>query len=286
MAGRLDGKIALVTGAGTGIGEAIAKLFAREGARVVVSGREGDPVVEVAQEIVASGGLAIAVVGDLSEERGAHEAVRAATANFGGLDVLVNNAGIYPELAPIERTTTEAFDGLVKDNLRTTYLVTREAWPELAKRRGNVVFAGSEAGLTGEAQIAPYAGTKGWIMAFMRSLAMEGVLVGVRSNAVAPGPIDTQMTSVARGITTPEFSADIESGTPMGRRGTPEEVAHAYLFLASDEASYVTGATLSVDGGSAVGKGAVGAKVPTSLKAYPPLTLDLRHQFDAESKKI
>ena len=286
MAGRLRGKVALVTGGATGIGEAIAKLFAREGAKVVVNGRMGDPVAEVAEEIRASGGEAVSAVADLSQPEGAHAAVRSAVAAFGGLDILVSNHGIYPELGKITETTLDAFESLYRNNIRGTYLVTKEAWPEIAKRRGNIVFAGSEAGITGEAQIAPYAGSKGWEMAFMRSLAMEGVAVGIRVNAVAPGPVDTQMTSVSEGITTPEFSREIESGTPMGRRGTPEEIAYAYLFLASDEASYVTGISLSVDGGSAIGKGAVGEKVPAEFKGYPPVTLNLRHQFDGEAKKL
>lgn len=286
MARRLEGKVALITGAGTGIGEAIAKLFAREGAKVVAVGRDGDPVLAVAGEIQATSGQAIGVIADVSEEAGAHAAVRAATTNFGGLDVLVTNHGVYPELGKITDTTMEAFESLYRNNIRGEYLIVKEAWPELVKTRGNIVFPGSEAGITGKGQIAPYAGSKGWIMAFMRSLAIEGVQVGIRVNAVAPGPVDTQMTSVSEGITTAEFSKEIESGTPMGRRGTPEEIAYGYLFLASDEASYVTGVSLSVDGGSAIGKGAVGEKVPTELKQYPKGTLDLRHQFDGDPKKL
>lgn len=286
MAGRLEGKVAIVTGAGTGIGEAIAKRFAREGARLVLVGREGDPVAEVAREIESSGGKAIALVADMGEEDGAAVAVRTATETYGALHVLAANHGVYPELGGILETTLPAFESLYRNNILGQYLITKAAWPELTKTRGNVVFAGSEAGITGEGKIAPYAGSKGWIMAFMRSLAIEGTAVGIRVNAVAPGPIDTQMTSVSEGITTPEFSEEIESGTPMGRRGTPEEVANAYLFLASDEASYVTGLSLSVDGGSVIGKGAVGEKVPTELKAYPPSTLDLRHQFEGDPHKL
>ena len=148
------------------------------------------------------------------------------------------------------------------------------------------MFAGSEAGLIGEPQIATYSGTKAWIMAFMRSVAMEGTMVGVRANAIAPGPIDTEMTDPKTGAIDQQFGKEIESGTPMGRRGTPEEVANGYLFLASDEASYVTGTVLSVDGGSAVGKGALGEKVPSSLKQYPPVTLDLKHQFQGDPTKV
>ena len=286
MSGRLSGKVAIVTGGGTGIGEAIAKLFAREGAKVAIVGREGDPVDQVAREIRATGGKATGIVADISEESAVSAMVGEVSSTFGGIDILIPNHGVYPELGKITDTTVEAFESLYRNNIRGTYLVVREVWPELAKTRGNIVFPGSEAGITGEAQIAPYAGSKGWIMAFMRSLAMEGTAVGIRVNAIAPGPIDTQMTSVSEGITTPEFSKEIESGTPMGRRGTPEEVAYGYLFLASDEASYVTGVALSVDGGSAIGKGAVGEKVPAELREYPPLSLDLRHQFEGDPHKL
>lgn len=281
MVGRLQGKTAIVTGGGTGIGEAVSKKFAKEGANVVVVGQLGDPIEAVSEEIRQSGGRSAFVFADVSEESGAKKAVEKALREFGKLDVLVNNAGVYPEAAPVAEYSVDSFERLIKGNIRTTFFMTRAAMPELEKTRGCIVSAGSEAASIGEPNISPYAGTKGWVTAFTRTVAMEGVKTGVRANLVAPGPIDTEMTSVEHGLaTTEEFSKDLEKGTPMGRRGMPEEVANVYCFLASDEASYVTGAVFAVDGGSVAGKGNLGEEVPTDLKQYPPAKLELKHQFE------
>jgi NAD(P)-dependent dehydrogenase (short-subunit alcohol dehydrogenase family) len=286
MAGRLQDKVALVTGAGTGIGEAIAKRFALEGAKLVLVGRPGDPVERVCAEIGRLGGHSVFVRVDVATETGAKHAVATAVREWGGLDVLVNDAGVLPKPAPLDEFPVEDFEWVLRNNVGSVFHMTRAAWPELVKRRGNVVCAGSEAGLIGEPQIAAYAGTKGFVHAFVRTTAMEGTKVGVRVNAVAPGPIDTQMTDPKTGPIDQKFAQDIERGTPMGRRGTPEEVANAYLFLASDEASYVTGHVLSVDGGSAVGKGNLGEEVPEEFKQYPPSRIDLRHQFEGGAKML
>ncbi|RYG34878.1 SDR family oxidoreductase, partial [bacterium] len=196
MAGRLLGKTAIVTGGGTGIGEAISKKFAKEGANVVIVGLPGDPVAQVCSEIGEAGGHSVFFTGDVSNESTAKEAVQTAIREFGGLDILINNAGIYPESAPIEEYTVQSFEDLLKGNVYTVFHMTRAAMPELQKTRGCIVSAGSEAASIGEPKIAPYAATKGWITAFTRTVAMEGVSRGVRANLVAPGPIDTEMTSV------------------------------------------------------------------------------------------
>ena len=220
---------------------------------------------------------AFAVKEDVSTANGALEAVGKTLQKFGKLDILINNAGVLPSPAEIGEFPEDEFERVLHINVKAPYYMTRAAVPHLEKTRGNIVNAGSEAGLVGEPKIAAYSGTKGFILAFTRTMAMELVTKGIRVNAIAPGPIDTQMTDPKLGTVNQQFGKEIETGTPMGRRGTVEEVAYGYLYLASEEASYVTGTTLSVDGGSAVGKGALGEKVPDKLKQPPAVDLPLDH---------
>lgn len=283
--GRLEGKVAIVTGGGTGIGEAVALKFAREGARVVVNGLPDDPVQDVVKTIRESGGEAVAHVGDVSQEAHAEACVRKAIEEYGQLDVLVNNAGVFLATAPTEEYPVEVFDETLRMNVRSAFLMTRFALPHLQRTRGNVISAGSEAGQIGIAQNTMYGGTKAFLHAFMRGVAVEQAQNGVRANCVCPGPIDTAWTHKETGPMDAEMEKGILSSTPLGRRGTPEEVANVYAFLASDEASYVTGALWFVDGGITVGKGGVGAKVSGSLKKEPRGELPVRHAMDGLRNK-
>jgi NAD(P)-dependent dehydrogenase (short-subunit alcohol dehydrogenase family) len=286
MKGRLEGKVAIVTGGGTGIGEAICKKFAREGATVVVCGLPDDPVLEVADEINESGGKAIAFLGDISDERDARECVEYAMELFGKLNVLVNNAGVFPEVAMLEDYPIEAFDYLLQHNLRSTFLMTRFALPELQKSKGNIISAGSEAGQLGLMQNTPYGGTKGFIHAFMNGLAVEQAQNGVRCNTVCPGPIDTAWTHKETSPLDSEMEKMMPLSTPLGRLGTVEEVANVYAFLASDEASFVTGAMYEVDGGITKAKGPVGQKAWGLLKSAnnkPEGELDLQHEREGHT---
>jgi NAD(P)-dependent dehydrogenase (short-subunit alcohol dehydrogenase family) len=286
MAGRLEGKVAIVTGAGTGIGEAIAHRFAREGARVVVSGLADDPVEDVARQIGAQGGTAVAFAGDVSDEETARACVAAAVERFGRLDVLVNNAGVFLVTGETQDYPVKDFDTTLRMNVRSCFLMTKFALPELRKTRGNVVSAGSESGHLGLAMNSPYGGTKGWIHAFMKGVAVEQAKHGVRANCVCPGPIDTAWTHKETGPMTAEMEKGLVAATPMGRRGTVEEVANVYAFLASDEASYVTGALFFVDGGTIVGKGPVGEEVPKALREPPePRLRGLEHTRDGNDNK-
>lgn len=277
---RLEKKVAIVTGGATGIGEAISKLFAREGAKVLVVGMPQDPVKEVINEIKKDKGVAIGYSADISSEEDAKGAVEAAVKNWGRLDILINNAGVYPEVNSLESYSVEAFDNLLKNNIRTAFLMTKYALPELKKTQGCIVSAGSEAGKIGLANVTPYGGTKGFMHAFMKGVAVEQAKNGIRANCVAPGPIDTAWTHKETSGINKTMEKQLIQATPLGRRGSPEEIANVYLFLASDEASYVTGAVYSADGGVTVAKGAVGGDVPSKLAKDPKGKLDLKHQQD------
>lgn len=283
---RLKGKVAIITGAGTGIGEAIAHKFALEGAKVVLNGLPDDPVDDVVNRIRSHGADAIAYKGDISEEEQAKACVQTAISSYGKLDVLVNNAGIFIVTSETQDYPLDAFDQTLRMNLRSAFLMTKYALPHLQKTRGNIISAGSEAGFNGLAQNTPYGGTKAWMHSFMKGVAVEQAKYGVRANCVCPGAIDTAWTRSETGPMNEKMEKMLIQATPMGRRGTPEEIANVYAFLASDEASYVTGALWLVDGGVTVAKGPVGEQVPESLRQQPEGSLhDLKHAHDGLRNK-
>jgi len=276
----LQDKVAIITGAGTGIGEAIAHKFAREGARLVVSGLPMDPVHDVAGAIMNAGGQVAPYLGDLADELHARACVELALQTFGSLDVLVSNAGVFIANAETDVYRIEDFDRTVRNNIRTAFLMTKFALPHLQASRGNIIYTGSEAGLNGSPRFTPYGGSKGFLHAFMKGVALEQAPYGVRANCVCPGPIDTAWT---RGADSPiDIAAQetIDAMVPLGRRGTPEEIANVFAFLASHEASYVTGALWLVDGGVTPAKSDIGAQVPAELRHPPDGVLVLKHSHD------
>jgi NAD(P)-dependent dehydrogenase (short-subunit alcohol dehydrogenase family) len=277
---RLKDKVAIITGAGTGIGEAIVHKFAREGARVLVAGLPSDPVQDVAAAIAAGGGEAEAFLGDLSEESEARKCVEAAVRRFRRIDVLVNNAGIFIANAETDAYRIEDFERTIRANIRTAFLMTKFALPHLHKTRGNILFTGSEAGINGSANFTPYGASKGFLHAFAKGVALEQAKYGVRANCVCPGAIDTAWTRGPGGPLNAEIQKTIDGMVPLGRRGTPEEMANIFAFLASDEASYITGALLLADGGVTPAKGPMGEFVPDELRRPPAGTLPLRHSHD------
>ena len=277
---RLQNKVAIVTGAGTGIGEAIAHRFAREGARLVLSGLPTDPVQDVAEAITNAGGQAVTHLGDLAEALCAQACVELALQTFGLLDILVNNAGIFIANAATEDYRIEDFDRTIRNNVRTAFLMTKFALPHLRASRGNIIFSGSEAGLNGSPRFTPYGGSKGFLHAFMKGVALEQAPYGVRANCVCPGPIDTAWTRGADSPISQTEQSAIDAMVPLGRRGTPEEIANIFAFLASDEASYVTGALWLADGGVTPAKGDIGAQVPADLRRAPHGLLTLKHSHD------
>jgi len=240
----LEGRTALVTGASRGIGAAIAAAFAREGARLVLGGRSTQ-VEAVADGIRKQGGSAVAVRGDLRDEASAKALVGACRKELGGLDVLVNNAGLMVA-ARLGMASAESIREHFDVNVYATIALTQYAIRLMdAKRSPSIVNMASIAGTQGMADLAVYSASKGAVVAFTLASAKELAPKGIRVNAIAPGFIDTDLV---RGITPAERQRRID-GIAMGRAGTAEEVAGAALFLASDLSRYVTGQVLGVDGG-------------------------------------
>jgi len=269
MSGRLAGKVAIVTGGATGIGEAICHKFIAEGAKVMVCGLPGDPVQDVVGALTAKGGDTIGHEGDIASESGAKECVQMTIDKWGQLDILINNAGVFLATAEVDKYPIEVFDQSIYSNNRSVFLMTRFAIPHLQKTRGNIVTAGSESGFNGIAMNTPYGGTKAFNHAFMQGVAVEQGKYGVRANCVCPGPIDTAWTHKETGPMDAKMETQTVESTALGRRGTPEEMANVYAFLASDEASYVTGALWLADGGQTPAKGLPGSEVPANLKKEP-----------------
>jgi NAD(P)-dependent dehydrogenase (short-subunit alcohol dehydrogenase family) len=244
---RLKDKVALITGGAQGMGESMARLFAREGAKVVIGDvleREG---AGVAASIQAAGGDALFVRLDVSQEAQWTEAVRATVARHGRLDVLINNAGISGAVP--DRTSLEYYDRLMAVNARGTFLGMMAAVPEMQKAGGGaIVNLSSISGFVGQEFVhMGYNAAKGAIRLLTKSAAVQYAKAGIRVNSVHPGMLPPMRTSVTSAD--PATREKIIASVPMGRSGRPEEVAYAVLFLASDEASYITGTELVVDGG-------------------------------------
>jgi NAD(P)-dependent dehydrogenase (short-subunit alcohol dehydrogenase family) len=285
MKARLEGRVAIVTGGGTGIGEAVCRRFVREGAKVLVNGLPGDPIDDVVADILADGGQALAFQGDVSDEATAKACVDSAIANFGQLDILINNAGVLTVNAETDDMPVEKFDEQVRWNIRSAFLMTKFALPHLRQTGGNIVSAGSEGGINGQPRNTVYGGTKGFLHAFMQGVAVEQAQYGVRANCLCPGPIDTAWTHKETGAVDEEVEKALIAATPLGRRGTVEEIAGIYAFLASDEASFVTGALWLADGGITPAKGPVGQLAGREAATPPAGELDLHHTQDGTRNK-
>ncbi len=248
---RFRGKVVIVTGAGSGIGRATALAFAREGATVAVADRGREKAEAVAAEAVAQGGRALPVACDVSLAADCDAAVRSTETAFGPLEILVNNAGIGTTGTAL--TTGEAdFEKLLSVNVKGTYLMSRAALAVMVpRRRGVIVNAGSIAGLRAVADRAAYVTTKFAVVGLTKAMALDHVKDGIRVNAVCPGTTLTPWIDerLAEAPDRDAGMAALVARQPMGRLGTAEEMAAAYLFLASDESAFTTGTTLVVDGG-------------------------------------
>jgi 3-oxoacyl-[acyl-carrier protein] reductase len=241
----MTGKSAIVTGAGTGIGRAVAHALAGAGASVVLNGRRVELLHAVQAEIEAAGGIAHVHQGDVSSQTQAMALVEAAKAQFGRVDVLVNNAGKSYD-ALILRMKWDALDDALAVNLKSVFYLSSAAGKVmLAQKSGAIVNISSVVALTGNAGQSAYVAAKAGVLGLTKSLAQEFGSRGIRVNAIAPGFIQTEMTSALPEAIQASYMARI----PLGRFGTADEVARVALFLSSDEAAYVTGQTFAVDGG-------------------------------------
>lgn len=248
MGGRVEGKVAFVSGGGSGIGAATAKALAKEGATVVICGRHVEPLQKVAAEIVSAGGKAEAVQADVSNEAQFVGAIEAAAKRHGRLDILVNNAMAYTWGALPDMSTAD-WHANFATTVDGTFWGTRTAMKLMQGHGGSIVNLGSVCGTFGTAFMAGYSAAKAAIVNFSRAAAAEGAASGIRVNVVVPAVVETPAT--AGMLSDPAARKNTEKLIPMGRVGQPGELANAILFLASDEASYVTGAVLPVDGGRA-----------------------------------
>jgi NAD(P)-dependent dehydrogenase (short-subunit alcohol dehydrogenase family) len=251
---RLAGKVAIVTGASSGIGRATAQLLAAEGAAVVVSARRTAELDHLVAEIEASGGNAAALSGDVCDENHARALVALAETNFGGLDIAFNNAGTLGEMGPTVEVSAAYFTETVTTNLVAAFLGAKHQLPAMLRRgAGSLIFTSSIAGHTvGFPGIAAYCASKSGLIGLTQSLAAEFGAKNIRVNAILPGAVDTPLYRQMNG--TPEAQSFIAGLHALKRVATAEELARAVLYLACEDASFMTGAALVVDGGLSINR--------------------------------
>ncbi len=250
----LTNKIAIVTGASSGIGRATAKLFAEAGAKLVVTARRQAELDALVGEITSAGGEAVAHAGDIREEALAKALVEIATAKFGGLDIGFNNAGSLGEMGPTPHVSLQGWRDTIDTNLTSAFLAAKYQLPAmLARGGGSLIFTGTFVGHTaGMPGLAAYAASKAGLVGLTQALATEFGPQGVRVNAILPGGVDTPMGRVV--ANTPEARNFVEGLHALKRIAAPEEIARSVLYLASDAASFVTGTALLVDGGVSINR--------------------------------
>jgi NAD(P)-dependent dehydrogenase (short-subunit alcohol dehydrogenase family) len=254
MAGRLDGKVALITGAGMGIGREAALRFAEEGAHVVVADIDAAAGEETVRLLAKQGGEGLAVTGDVAAEADVERMIADGVRRFGALHVLYNNAGVLwkDRDRSVLETDGEWWDRVMAINLKSVFWVTKHGIPHLRRAGGgSIVLMGSVSALAGftRAQDA-YTCAKGALISLTKSLAIQFARDGIRCNIIHPGIVDTPLQAP---YLTPELRREFETGIPLGRIAQPREIANVALFLASDESSFMTGAELVVDGGFTAG---------------------------------
>jgi len=253
---RLDGKVAVITGGTSGIGEATAKLFAAEGARVAITGRRRELGEQVVAAIRASGGDAQYIEGDVSRAEDCRRTVEAVLGTHSRIDVLFNNAGFVAR-GSIEQTDEANWDRTFAVNVKGVYLMTRQVLPIMRTQGGGVIVNNaSDWGIVGGAGHVAYSASKGAVVLMTKAIALDVARDNIRVNAICPGDTFVERWRTDRGLADTDFDAEMQAlaeALPIGRLGTVDEIARAVLFLASDDSSFMTGASLVVDGGNTAG---------------------------------
>jgi NAD(P)-dependent dehydrogenase (short-subunit alcohol dehydrogenase family) len=252
---RLKGKVAVVTGSGTGIGRAIAKLFGSEGASVVVNGRRPEGVSATVSEIVEAGGRAIGVAADVTSADEVRRLTDAALNAFDRIDILVNNAGAVVSRTAVQDCSESDWLETINANLHSAFLCSKLLLPELIKTKGNIVQVASVFSLLGAANSAAYTASKGALVSLTRAMAVDLGPLGVRVNSLCPAYVETDINKeMLDGLRRLGQIDSVMARLPLGFLGEPDDVAFAALYLASDEARWVTGVALPVDGGMSAGR--------------------------------
>jgi NAD(P)-dependent dehydrogenase (short-subunit alcohol dehydrogenase family) len=247
---RVTDKVAIVTGAGSGIGAAIARTFAREGAKVTITGRRKEPLDAVADGIAAAGGHALAVSGSVTDEADVQRAVQATLATFGRIDVLVNNAGSMLHAGPLHETSDDVWDGVMDVFLKGVFRFSRAVIPHMQRQGGgSIVNIGSVLGLKAALAfpVHPYAVAKAGVAMLTKTIAVHYAKDGIRCNCVAPALTETPL--IESRLKDAAVRKTMEAQYPLGRLGRPDDIAQAVLYLASDDAAWTTGTIVTVDGG-------------------------------------
>jgi len=247
---KLQGKRAIVTGGGSGFGEGIVRKFVAEGARLIVADRDGAAAERVANSLAEH---AVAVVADISTEAGFNTVVSAAQRAFGGIDIVVNNAGVGHPPQPLETITDEVFDRIAGVNMKSIYFGAKAVVPLFKQQKSGVFLnVASTGGVSPRPNLTWYNASKGWVITATRAMAVELAPFGIRVNAINPVAGETPLLKTFMGQDTPEIRAKFLSTIPIGRFSTPEDMGNAAAFLCSDEASMITGVAMEVDGGRCI----------------------------------